>query len=409
MKFKTKLLALAIAGAMPLQTMALEPAADLKDAITGGKVSGMLRLRYEVVDQDTNATRTEDDAAALTLRSSIGYETKPLNGFSVNAIAYNVGQIGDDDFNDTQNGNGQYPVIADPDDTDFHNLYVQYKTKGHQLRLGRQNIFLDNWRHIGDVRFRQNWAVFDGFSYVNTMIPKTNIFYGHFERVKQVTTNKVDIKADFLNVNYQLTKGTSLVGYGYFTEFENAPRSAGSAKTIGFRVNGKEKLNDTFSALFTAEYANQSDYKDGADADATYYLASAGVGIHGWDIRINKEFLEGNDDGRQFQPHFGTNHLFTGWADLFLGTPDLGIDDTFVSVVGNFKGAKVKMEYHMIDADQSAAGDDEYGNEFDLGIYYPFKKNIIGSFEYANFKADSDVLRNKVDTEKFWVTGIYKF
>ncbi len=408
MKFKTKILALAIAGAMPLQSMALEPAADFKDAVTGGKVSGMLRLRYEVVDQDTTATRTRDDAAALTLRSSIGYETKPLKGFSVKAIAYNVAHLGDDDFNDTQNGNGTYPVIADPDDTDFHNLYVQYKTKGHQLRLGRQNIFLDNWRHIGDVRFRQNWAVFDGFSYVNTMIPKTKIFYGHFERLKQVTTNKVNIKADFLNANYKFTKGTSLTGYGYFTEFENAPRSAASAKTIGLRLHGKEKINDTFSALFTAEYAKQSDYKDGADADSKYYLASAGVGIKGWDVRVNKEFLEGNSDGRQFQPHFGTNHLFTGWADLFLGTPAAGIDDTFFSVVGKFKGAKIKAEYHMIDSDNKVAGDDEYGTEFDLGIYYKFKKNVIGSVEYANFNQEDSSL-GKPDTEKFWVTGIYKF
>lgn len=405
MKFKTKILALAIAGAMPLQSMALEPAADFKDAITGGKVSGMLRLRYEGVHQETKTK----DASALTLRSSIGYETKPLNGISVKAIAYNVAHLGDDNFNDTQNGLGAlYPTVADPEDTDFHNLYVQYKTKGHQLRLGRQNIFLDNWRHIGDVRFRQNWAVFDGFSYVNTMLPKTKIFYGHFERIKQVTTNKINIKADFLNANYKLTKGTSLTGYGYFTEFENDPRSAGSAKTLGLRLHGKEKLNDTFSALFTAEYANQSDYKDGGDADATYYLASAGVGIKGWDVRLNKEFLEGNGDGRQFQPHFGTNHLFTGWTDLFLGTPGTGIDDTYVTVVGKLLGAKIKAEYHMIDSDESVNGDDEYGTEFDLGIYKKFRKNIIGSFEYANFN-QKDASLGKPDTEKFWITAIVKF
>ncbi len=405
MQFKTKLISLAIAGAtaLPMQAMALEPAIDFKDAITGGKVSGMFRLRYEDVDQDGKAK----DAAALTLRSSVGFETKPLNGFSLKTIAYNVAHLGEDNFNDTKNGKGAYPVVADPEDTDFHNLYFQYKTKGHQVRLGRQNLFLDNWRMIGDVRFRQNWAIFDGLTYVNTMIPKTKIFYGHLERMKTVTTNLVDIKADFVNANYKLTKGTSIVGYGYFTEFEN--NEVASAKTLGLRLNGKEKISESLTGLFTAEYANQSDYKDGGEADATYYTLSGGVGISGWNFRINKEFLEGNGDGRQFQPHFGTNHLFTGWADLFLGTPGTGIDDTFVTVVGKFMGAKIKAQYHMIDSDdKNAAGDDEYGTEFDFGVYKKFRKNVIGSFEYANFK-QKDASLGKPDTEKFWVTAIVKF
>jgi len=267
--------------------MAAEEATSFKDALLGGKVSGMLKARYELVDQDNPALANEE-GQLLTLRSSIGYATKPINGFSISGIAYNVTQFVNEAFDTQRNDDkGQRPVIADPQDTDIHNLYLQYKNGGHQFRLGRQNLFLDNWRMIGDVRFRQNWQVFDGFTYAN----------------------------------YKLTKGTSVTGYGYFTEFEEKAQEGKSDKTIGLRLNGKEKINDTLNALFTAEYAKQTDYKDGADADARYYMLSGGLGIKGWDIRLNKEFLEGNGDGKQFQPHFGTNHLFTGWADLFLGTP----------------------------------------------------------------------------------------
>jgi len=347
----------------------------------------------------------------LTLRSSIGYATKPINGFSISGIAYNVTQFVNEAFDTQRNDDkGQRPVIADPQDTDIHNLYLQYKNGGHQFRLGRQNLFLDNWRMIGDVRFRQNWQVFDGFTYTNTALKDTKIFYAFLNKQKTVTIAHNDIESHLVNANYKLTKGTSVTGYGYFTEFEEKAQEGKSDKTIGLRLNGKEKINDTLNALFTAEYAKQTDYKDGADADARYYMLSGGLGIKGWDIRLNKEFLEGNGDGKQFQPHFGTNHLFTGWADLFLGTPAQGIDDTFVSVVGKLMGAKIKMEYHMIDSDESVAGDDEYGNEFDLGVYYKFKKNIIGAFEYANFKADKDGSPvTKPDTEKMWFTGIYKF
>ncbi len=409
MQFKTKLTTLAVACAMPLQSMALEPAADFKDAVTGGKISGMLRLRYEGVDQD-NALK---DAAALTLRSLVGYETKPLGGFSVNVQAYGLSPIVRD-YNDAKKGNPhtdrrQYSVVADPEDYDLHQAYIQWANKGNKVKLGRQNMFLDNWRFIGDVRFRQNWAVFNGISYVNTMIPDTKVTLAHFGQVKRVTTRLDSIKATILNANYKITKTTSVTGYGYWSELEEAP--AASTKTFGIRLNGKEKVSDGLSALFTAEYAKQDDFADAGNIDNDYYLVSAGLGIGSWQFRINKEMMSGTDASstKPFQTTFGTNHLFTGWSDLFLSTPSTGIDDTFFTAVGKFKGAKIKAQYHIIDADnKNASGDDEYGTEFDLGIYYKFKKNVIGSFEYAKFNQEDSSL-GKPDTEKVWVTGIYKF
>lgn len=409
MQFKMKLTSLAMLCMLPLQSMAAEPAVDFADAITGGKLSGVLRLRYEGVDQDGQAK----NANALTLRSLIGYETKALNGFSLNAQVYALSPIVDN-YNDAKKGNPtpsrrRYPVVADPEDYDFHQLYIQWANKNNKVKFGRQNMFLDNWRFIGDVRFRQNWAVFNGISYVNTSLPNTKITAAHYEQLKQVTTKLRDIKSEILNVNYKITPSTSLTGYGYLIEWEDAPTA--STKTFGLRLHGKEKINDKLSALFTAEYAKQDDYKDADDIDNNYYHLSAGLGFAGWDFRVNKEMLSGTDSSsvKPFQTPFGTNHLFQGWTDLFLSTPANGIDDTFITAVGKVKGAKVKLAYHMIDADnKNASGDDKYGTEFDLGIYYKFKKNVIGSFEYAKFNQKDSSL-GKPDTEKFWVTGIYKF
>jgi len=411
MKMKTKLMAISLLSVLPTLAVSAETteASSFSDALTGGKISGMLRLRYEHVDQDNPLK----NANALTLRSLIGYETKPLNGFSANMQIYGLSPL-TDDYNDAKKGRPhdsrkEYSVVADPEDYDFHQAYLQWASKGHKVKLGRQNLFLDNWRFIGDVRFRQNWAVFNGLTYVNTALPKTKITLAHLEKLKTVTTKIVDIKTEVINASYKLTPTTSLVGYGYLHENEDA--EATSIQTYGLRVNGKEKISDSLSALFTAEYAKQDDYADADDIDNDYYYLSAGLGVGGWSLRINQEMMSATDSSstKPFQTPLGTNHLFTGWADLFLSTPDTGIKDTFVTAVGKVAGAKVKLAYHMIDADtRNALGDDEYGTEFDLGVYYKFKPNVIGSVEYANFKQEDKSL-GKPDTEKLWITGIYKF
>jgi len=411
MRLNKKLLAVTLLSIIPTIAISAETteASSFSDAITGGKVSGMLRLRYEHVDQDNPLK----NANALTLRSLVGYQTKALNGFSANVQVYGLTPL-TDNYNDAKKGSPhasrkQNSVVADPEDYDFHQAYLQWANKEHKIKLGRQNMFLDNWRFIGDVRFRQNWAVFNGISYVNTSLPNTKITLAHFEQLKAVTTKLIDIKTEVINVNYQLTPTTNMTGYGYLHENQDA--EATSIQTYGLRINGKEKINDTLSALFTAEYAKQDDYADAKNIDNDYYYLSAGLGIGSWGFRINQEMLSGTDSSsvNPFQTPLGTNHLFTGWSDLFLSTPATGIKDTFLTAVGKFKGAKIKAEYHIIDADnKNAVGDDEYGTEFDLGVYYKFKKNVIGSFEYANFKQEDKSL-SKPDTEKFWVTGIYKF
>lgn len=411
MMFGRKLIGVALLSATPSLVMSAEvpKATSFGDAIAEGQFSGMLRLRYENVNQDNPL----DDAHALTLRTLVGYQTKALNGFSANLQAYAVSPL-TDDYNDVKKGQPHasrktYSVVADPEDYDFHQAYIQWANKGNKIKLGRQNIILDNWRFIGDVRFRQNWAVFNGASYVNTMLPKTKVTFAHFTKVKRVNTKIQDINTNIINANYKITPSINLSGYGYLVELEDAPAS--STKTFGVRLNGKEKLNEQWSALFTAEYAKQDDYKGADNIDNDYYRFGAGLGYGSWFLRLDQEKLSAVDSGstKPFQTTFGTNHLFQGWADLFLSTPNTGIKDTMLIAGGKLFGAKIKAEYHIINAvNKNAAGDDKYGTEFDLGVYYKFKKNIIGSVEYAKF-SQKDSSLGKPDTEKFWVTGIYKF
>lgn len=420
MKFKKTLLNIALLMALPIAAMAEDvvEASSFSEAITDGKFKANFRLRYENVNQDGK----KETGEAFTLRSLIGYETKPFHGFSVNAEVYGVSPF-DDNYNDAKKGDPiasrkVYPVIADPEDYDFHQIYLQWANADNHVKLGRQGMILDNWRFVGDVRFRQNWAVLNGLSFMNKSLPNTTINLAHFEQVKQVNTKIEDADIEIANVKYAITPTTSVSGYGYFIDWNGKTLEPTSTQTYGARLDGNEKLNDSWKVLCTAEYAKQDDYKDGSDLiDNYYYRVGAGAGYGDWFVRVDQEKLSGNSDNKAFQTPLGTNHLFQGWADVFLSTPNEGIEDTMIIAGGKLMGATIKAEYHWINSDRNFAkigggNGDKYGTELDLGVYYKFTKQISGSVEYANFSEDDEyknAASRKRDIEKIWLTAIYNF
>ena len=96
-------------------------AAIAPSASADGDVIFNARLRYETVEQDGFA----DDAVGLTLRSRFGFDTGEHNGFRFLVEGENILQL-IDDFNSTTNGQGQFPVIADPEETELNRLQIAY-------------------------------------------------------------------------------------------------------------------------------------------------------------------------------------------------------------------------------------------------------------------------------------------
>lgn len=402
---------------LPAAAEEVVQAGSLKEAITEGKPTINFRLRYENVNQDGKSRTAE----AFTLRSLIGWKTKPFYHLSITAEVYGLSPL-NDNYNDLKKGDPlasrtKYPVIADPEDYDFHQLFVEWSgIPDSSIKLGRQGMVLDNWRYIGDVRFRQNWQVFNGLSLANKSLANTEISLAHYEQVKQITTKTRDANIEIANVKYSITPTTSLVGYGYLIDWNGKTLVASSNKTFGLRLDGKQKLIDQWKVLYSAEYAKQDDYKNGSDLiDNYYYRIGAGAAYADWFLRIDQEKLSGNADNKAFQTPLGTNHLFQGWADVFLATPSQGIEDTILIAGGKIMAATIKTEYHFINSDRNFAKvgggtGDKYGTEFDLGVYYKFNKQVSGSVEYANFKEDDQYAgARKRDIEKFWVTAIYSF
>jgi hypothetical protein len=111
---------------------------------------------------------------------------------------------------------------------------------------------------------------------------------------------------------------------------------------------------------------------------------------------VGYEVLGSNDGAYGFSTPFATLHKFNGWTDLFLNTPDTGLEDFYVSLGANLWGFKAKVVYHDFSADE---GDEDFGNELDLQVLRTFKKHYTAVLKYADFDSDSS---SKPDTAKLW-------
>ncbi len=387
-------------------TMPVLAADNLTDALTGGKATLDMRVRYEGVNQDNAKNANGDvlkDASALTVRTRLGYKTGDFMNISGFLEMSNVTSLtADEDYNSTGNGAGngntKYSVIADPTNTIANRAHLDYTgIADTTLRYGRQRIIYDNARFIGNVGWRQTEQTYTAFRVTNKSLSDTSLDYVYLSNVHRIFADNVNISAHLLNAGYSGLGFGKLTGYAYLLEFPDAAKS--SSKTLGLRFNGATKGDIKF--VYTAEYANQSDYKKGKQGDKAYMRLIGGVGMSGITVSAGYEVL-GNDNGKYgFSTPLATLHGQNGWADQFLKTPDVGLVDTTLKVAGKLAGVKLVGVYHDYSADK---GNTDYGSELDFLAAMKFGKNYSVGLKLASYKA-GDAKTGKVDTDKLWLWG----
>lgn len=406
---KPIVLALIASGLSSLATVNIAHAEGaFMEALTGGKVSFSALGRYEGVSQD-NALQ---DADAFTVRSSLGYETGSFKGFGVFLEFEDVRAVGSEDFNNFENGNTTFSAVADPMGTEVNQGYLSYTGFDTKFKLGRQEITYRGapfHRHIGNVLWRQNHQSFDAFSLSNTSFENTTISYAHIENVNTIfgensiaKPQNVDMSTELFNIQHTGLGIGKLEAYAYL--IENQDVITRSSQTFGARLSGGQVLNTDWKVIYTAEYANQDDYKDGTMADQNYYLAELGGKYKGWLAKFSYEMQEG-DGTESFKTTLGTNHAFQGWADQFLTTPSQGLEDMYFTLVGKVMRVKLVGVYHDFETDQ---GSIDAGDEFDFLAVKSFNKHYSLALKYADYNA-GDASLGKVDTEKLWLFGEVKF
>jgi len=387
--------ALSVTGvSLPLSSYA---AVTLTEALTGGKTNMDIRLRYESVEQ-SNAL---EDASATTVRTRLGYTTGEYKGFSVFAEMEDVSALGDTEYNSTTNGKDTYSVVADPTGAEMNQVNLSYSgVSDTVLKWGRQRLILDNARFIGNVGWRQNEQTLDAFTVLNHSLPDTKATYAYVYNVNGITGGNTNMESHVLNVAHNGLGIGKLSGYGYFLDFVDTP--ATSQQTLGLRFTGAKALNDSVKLLYSAEYASQSDYKDGASSiDADYLLGELGVSMNGITTKVGYEVL-GGDGSHGFSTPLATKHAFNGWSDQFLATPAEGLTDLYITISGKVAGTKLMVVYHDFSSDQ---GSTDYGTETNFLVAKKYGTNYSAVLKYANYSADTW----KVDTDKLWLQGQVKF
>jgi hypothetical protein len=392
--FDRSLLALALITAFPAS-------ADdaLGDAFHDGTTVLDLRGRFESVDDDAFAK----DAAAFTLRARLGFKTAPWHGFSAYADVEGIAGAGN--YNDTANGQTAYPTIADPDGEELNALWVGWHAgERTSVIAGRQRFVLDNARWFGDVAFRQNQQTFDTVS-TSFAAGTATIRYAWVDAAHRVFGDdnpnpllaEFDLDAHLVNASLPIGPVT-VVGYGYFVENQDLPLT--STQTIGARASATHALTAPWTLAWTAEAAQQSDWREGAALDESYGFAELIAGTPAMRARLGWERLGGNGV-RAVQAPFATLHAFNGLADKFLVTPANGLVDAWVGLGGKVGPGEATLAFHRFEADRGGA---HYGDEWDVAWKWAPDKH--GEVEVAAAKYGADAFAR--DTTKLWLSYTWR-
>ncbi len=381
----------------------LQPAAAAdkpKDIAAAGKVHLELRLRTEAVDE----SGLPKDALATTLRTRLSWTSAAWQSWQATVEFDDIHALDDAAYNSTINGQSSRPVVADPVGTELNRAVLEWKSKTVDVALGRQRLLLDDQRFIGNVGWRQNEQTFDAASVRWQATPRAELRAAWIANVNRVFgprsggAQAANWHGDtlILNGKLDLARFGTLSAFWYGLDFDNA-RSASSA-TAGLRWNGKVESGG-WRWSWTASLAHQNDYgRNPVDYSASYHLVELGAGRGPVTFRVGHESLGGDASRpeRRFQTPLATLHAFDGWADKFLTTPAVGLEDLYLGFDANYRGFKGQISWHDFRAE---AVDRSLGREWDLTV----SRKLSSRYELLAKYADYTARGFATDTRKGWL------
>jgi hypothetical protein len=385
---------LALGLSSPFSAVAAETDAEAQsfaEAISNAQTNLSLRYRYEYVDDDVNK-----EANASTLKTRLTFKTQSYYKTTATLEFDNNSVILEDSYNDGTGG--PEAKVVDPTYTEINQAYLDYSAPENTLiRYGRQRVLLDNQRFVGGVGWRQNEQTYDALAIVNSSLPDTTLLFANVYNVNTITGGNVDGNDHQLyNINNKSIDGLSLSAYYYdLKDFSN---------TFGLRADGKLKIDDDMTVLYTAEFAEQTT-EDANEYDTSYINLEGGLSFANITAKLGYELLGSDDGAAGFSTPLGTNHKFNGWADKFLSTPTQGLEDKYLSLSSKVLGPKISLTYHQFDADE---GSIDFGSEIDIAVTQSFTKNYSGTLKLADF-SQGDTAAGKSDTTKVWLQLVAKF
>lgn len=364
-----------------------------------------LRYRYEHFDID----EAPGTSKASTARLAVSAKANMESGFSAFADFEAVEQIFEDEYAVpfiTNPDTAGYPTIGDPQGAEVNQAYLAYSNPTYktQVRLGRQEIMLNNGRFISVSAWRQNHMSFNAGTFSISPTDALKIDYGYITRVLRVTGEKAsngraNMESHFYNIAYSVKDVGVLKTYGVLLDFDT--ELTNSTDTFGARFEGNMPLS-SMRLLATLDYAMQEDAGENPrEIDQDYMLAEAGLQISGISYLVGYNVLEASSATDKFITPLA--HPHNGWTELFLNNPSLGdshgLEATYLTATGKLPGTTNLFftgVYYLYAPD---TGNADYGSELDFSLEYKgIAKTLLG-WRFAQYMADDlfeDALRTSI-------------
>jgi hypothetical protein len=436
MKSKLLFTAAALAAPLAIAQPALAAPAKFGDPVAIGADVSIdpifdARLRWEHVDQPT----TEADAVTLRIRAGAEFKHVPSH---LALLVESEATLGIDNHYNAYPGNlgltnppasqlrPGYSVVADAENLELNRLQLQYKDKHVTVTVGRQRINHDDQRWVGSVGWRQNEQTFDAVRGETKIGPVSlDATYAISQRTifGYDAGPRTAYDGDFVLLGAGAKLGpVQFKAFSYLLDYDaketlGAPaalaKQIADSQTYGIRAAANFKLGPKFGLGLLASYARQSAWAENPlDFASDYILGEGSLTYAGFTLTGGWEKL-GSDAvlpgvRRAVQTPLATLHKFNGWADLFLVTPDNGLQDAYVGL--GYKFPKVKalpglnavVTWHQYDSD---FGNVKYGTDWNASL--GFKVGPVALLaKYAEFESASPAF---ADTRKVWLQAEYSF
>jgi hypothetical protein len=396
------LLALPAAGAVAADDIGNE-SGGIAQALALGRFHAEIRPRYNRIDEDEKPLRAE----GFNLRLLAGWRSAPWRGLRFTVEGIHAGALGDKDFNDDPAvlATSPYPLLPDPRHTGFNQVHAEYGgIDALRVRLGRQQVRLDNQRWVSDNDFRQIPQLFDGVRAIYTGVENAELEAGHYRRVRNTSGMLRDLRLTTLRAAWNPRPGHSLGAYavlhdqaqnGAFTGFADS-----SYRVVGARAEGTAARLGALEASYLLEAARQRPHAGGDErVRASYARAGAGLGTTAWTLRYDYE-VKGSNAGRYgLQMPLTDFYAFNGWTLNFFNTPREGLRDGWVTGRYAFGPVTLYAEAHRFRSDYGRL---DFGRELDAGVTYAFSPDLLVRVQHARYDAARSAPPG--DIRKTWIT-----
>jgi hypothetical protein len=412
----TFLVSIVAAFALPSHASDLD---DWLQPILEGSVALDMRARYEYAD----IRRGPRESNASTLRTRLGYGTKPWRGLSGYFEVENVVAADRRAYFDGTRPPGSRSVVADPQTTEVNQAYLLLARDDFgrsSAKVGRQRIVFDDARFIGNVGWRQNEQTYDAALAGTALgVDGLTLQYGYLLEVHRIfgneggpATRDFDSNSHLLRAAYDVAPWFQPVAFAYLLDLRDSPTN--SSNTFGLRASGQVPLDEGWSVAYQASYAYQIDGgtsggRNPQDYHAHYALADVALGYAKLGtLGAGYELLGSHDGKAVFTTPLATAHAFNGWADAFLdnGGPN-GLQDAYAYVAPRLPWSlQGKLVYHHFFSDARSR---DLGYEIDAQLSRRFGRYVTLLTKVAWYDGRGPGSASPADRIRYWVEATFAF